>query len=61
MTDKPKTGRPAARRICVTLPPHQVAWAQSQPKASPAVAAAIQFYLDSVKVKRAGKAKGKRT
>jgi len=40
-------------RICVTIPHHQAEWARLQPKASPAVAAAIQFYLDSIKPKRA--------
>jgi hypothetical protein len=48
-------------RICVTIPHHQAEWARSQPKASPAVAAAIQFYLDSVKPKRGRNAAAKRT
>ena len=47
-------------RICVTIPHHLAEWAKSQPKASTAVAAAIQFYLDSVKPKRGRNAAAKR-
>lgn len=33
-------------RICVFLPIHLAEWARSQPKASRAIATAIQFYMD---------------